>query len=227
MGRTEGLLPKRLPSDPLPLAASWLRDARRAPSETCPDGMVLATTGADGVPDARVVLCKHWVSDPGFVVFGTSYESPKAADLDAGRGAAAVLHWDSLGRQVRIVGLARRSPADESDALFAARAVPGRIGIWAGGQSETVADRATAEAAMAAAAARFGVAWPFAPRVAEPVRPIARPPFWGGYRLWIQRIELWLEGTGHVHDRGVWHRTLAPVGEAFTPGPWSGRRLRP
>ena len=88
MGRTEGLLPERLPSDPLPLAASWLRDARRAPSETCPDGMVLATTGADGVPDARVVLCKHWVSDPGFVVFGTSYESPTKTDwleIDFGR----------------------------------------------------------------------------------------------------------------------------------------------
>ena len=227
MGGPGELLPERLPSDPLPLAASWQAQARDAPSESCPDGMALATTGADGLPDARIVLCKHWVCDPGFVVFATSYDSPKAADLDAGRGAAAVLHWDSLGRQVRLVGLARRSPAEESDALFAARAVPSRIGIWAGPQSEPVDDRGTTEAAMAAAAARFGVVWPFAPRVAEPAHPIPRPPFWGGYRLWIQRIELWAEGRDHVHDRGVWQRTLEPVGGAFAPGPWSGRRLRP
>ena len=110
-----------LPSDPLAIAAAWLAEARRLRQQPNPDSMVVATVDADGLPSARVVLCKEIVSDPGYLAFFTNYDSRKGRELAGRPRAAAVLHWDHLHRQVRIEGRVLRVPAAESDAYFASR----------------------------------------------------------------------------------------------------------
>jgi pyridoxamine 5'-phosphate oxidase len=57
---------------------------------------------------------------------------------------------------------------------------------------------------------------------------VARPSFWGGYRLWAEAVELWVAGHARIHDRARWTRTLtrAPDGNMH-PGPWSVTRLQP
>jgi len=57
---------------------------------------------------------------------------------------------------------------------------------------------------------------------------IARPPHWGGYRLWAESVELWQEGKSRIHDRFYFTRKLVAGGpQGVTPGPWSLARLQP
>lgn len=215
-------LPEPLPASPLAQFAAWFEEARARNVQPNPDAMVLATVGADGAPAARVVLCKRIDLDAGYIVFFTNYHSRKAQNLDAVPRAAVVFHWDALHRQVRIEGPIVRSPAPESDAYFASRALPSRIGAWASTQSQPLASRAALASQVEATNRRFGVM----PGSVEGNVP--RPPHWGGYRLWVQSMELWVEGPGRVHDRAVWRRELQPYDAySFTAGSWSATRLNP
>ena len=54
-----------------------------------------------------------------------------------------------------------------------------------------------------------------------------RPDRWVGYRLWIDRLELWVSQPARVHDRAVWSRALMLDGESFTGSPWTATRLDP
>jgi len=187
----------------------------------------LATATPEGRPAARIVLCKAIVADPGYIVFYTNYRSRKGRELEANPRAAALMHWDYLHRQVRLEGSVELAPAADSDAYFASRALQSRIGAWASAQSEPVASRAALLQAVAGAAQRFGIS----PQAAAEERvdaTVPRPPHWGGYRLWAEAVELWVEGEARIHDHARWSRELAPRGEAgFEPGPWVATRLQP
>lgn len=211
---SKGFLPATLPADPMPLFAEWFAGARAAKAQPNPDAMAVATATPDGRPSARVLLCKHLVADPGYIVFFTNYDSRKGGELESNPRAAAVFHWDAFGRQVRLEGPVVRSPAAESDEYFASRALDSRIGAWASLQSQPLDARRTLLKRVAAEAARFGTHVP-------------RPPHWGGYRLWPESVELWIEGPFRVHDRARWTRTLSVVGDGISPGPWSVTRLFP
>jgi pyridoxamine 5'-phosphate oxidase len=210
-----GSLPSTLPDDPMPLVHDWFSRARADKVQPNPDAMVVATATADGRPSARVVLCKHFVVDPGYVVFFTNYESRKGAELAANPRAAAVFHWDTMSRQVRLEGPILRSPSEESDAYFATRALDSRLGAWASLQSQPLDSRTTLLKRVAIETARYGTHVP-------------RPPHWGGYRLWPETVEMWIEGSFRVHDRAVWRRMLEPAGPyEFKPGAWQSTRLYP
>jgi len=229
MAEHRELLPDPLPGDPLRVVAAWLADAWKAGLQPNANAMVLATASRDGKPDARVVLCKDIAPDPGFIVFYTNYNSSKGRELRENPRAAAVMHWDALHRQVRIEGPISLSPAADSDAYFASRAWESRVGAWASAQSEPIGSRAALLEAVAATARRLGVPTPGSVGVAEnPKLMIPRPPFWGGYRLWADSVELWVEGAARIHDRARWTRTLTAKGaEVFEAGPWSATRLQP
>jgi len=215
------LLPEPLPTDPLPTFATWFSDARARHVQPNPDAMVVATVGDNSAPSARVVLCKRLVADLGFVVFFTNYESRKGRELAAHPRAAAVFHWDTLHRQVRLEGPLLRSPAPESDQYFASRAFESRIGAWASHQSEPLAARADLEQQVREAIAKLGLQ-------SNTEGQVPRPPHWGGYRLWIDTIELWAEGAGRIHDRARWQRTLTQKDEfSYSAGAWTGTRLNP
>ena len=218
-------LPDPLPQNPLETAALWLADAWQAATQPNPNAMVLATADPAGQPSARVVLCKEIVTEPGYVAFYSNYLSRKGRELSANPSAALVFHWDAAHRQVRIEGTVREAPAAESDAYFATRPWQRRLGAWASAQSEPVADRAALVAAVAATAQRFGTPVPGPEDRNERVNAqIPRPPHWGGYHLWVEAVELWVEGESRIHDRGRWSRSL---GADLAPGPWSFTRLQP
>ena len=215
------LLPENLPADPLPLFEGWFVDARQRASQPNPDSMVLATVGAEGQPSARVVLCKRVNLDLGYILFFTNYLSRKGRELQAHPRAAAVFHWDALHRQVRIEGRITVSPGEESDQYFASRALDSRIGAWASEQSTPLASRDALASKVRAVAERFGVE----PGAMQGTVP--RPSHWGGFRLWIEAIELWSEGANRVHDRAVWTRSLTRDGDGFRGGSWRATRLYP
>jgi pyridoxamine 5'-phosphate oxidase len=222
------LLPDPLPAEPLTVVSRWLADACAARTQPNANSMVLATSTPDGKPSARVVLCKDIVTPPGYLVFYTNYHSSKGRQLDSNPRAAAVMHWDALHRQVRIEGLVTVAPASDSDAYFASRSWDKRLGARASAQSEAVASRAALEAAVAEEARRLGTPIPGSAGVDENLLVnIPRPAHWGGYRLWVDAVELWAEGAARIHDRARWTRTLEARAGVFTPGAWSVTRLQP
>ena len=223
------LLPGTLPGEPLQLLARWLDEATGARVQPNPNAMVLATADAHGVPSARVVLCKALRPEPGYLTFFSNYDSRKGRELAANPRAAAVMHWDALRRQVRLEGRIMRASAAESEAYFASRAWQSRLSAWASRQSEPIGSRGAMEQAMEAAAQRFAAPSPLHTEASapDPGALVPRPQNWGGYHLWIETLELWVEGAGRLHDRARWQRRLSPAGDGFEGGPWSATRLQP
>jgi pyridoxamine 5'-phosphate oxidase len=229
MAHHKEYLPDPLPAEPLALVAQWLAEATRAKVQPNPNAMVLATVDAQGAPSARVVLCKDIRPESGYITFYTNYRSRKGSELAANARAAVVMHWDVLHRQVRLEGRVTLTTAAESDAYFASRAWQSRIGAWASQQSAPIASHAELIRAADAAAKRFGVPSPSAGEdaVADPAIAIPRPPHWGGYRLWVQAAELWVEGASRLHDRARWTCTLEPAGDGYRGHDWRATRLQP
>lgn len=223
------LLSEPLPADPLAVAESWLAEAWSSRVQANPDAMVLATCDSKGRPSARLVLCKQIIATPGYLLFYTNYGSRKGRELGLNPHAAAVLHWDALQRQVRIEGPVTKATAEESDRYFDSRAWQRQVGAWASQQSEPVRSRDELLASVKATAERFNTPDPFAADPTQaPALRIPRPPHWGGYRLWAESVELWVEGEFRVHDRAQWRRELAPLDEhSFVPASWKATRLQP
>lgn len=220
-----GHLPEPLPVDPFPTVKHWYERAHAEQVQPNPNAMTLATIDPDGRPAARIVLCKGLDTQQGFVEFFTNYEGRKGRALAANPHAALVFHWDVLDLQVRIEGPVVRSPETRSDEYFASRPVESRIGAWASNQSQPIGSRQEMLDQVASTMKRFGIR----AGGVEPTIQIPRPPNWGGFRVYADRVELWIAGTGRVHDRGAWTRQVVPSrsGNGFQTGPWSGVRLQP
>ena len=118
--------------DPIALFQLWLEEAA-ATEVNDPEAMTLATVDEDGLPDARMVLCKG--ADARGIVFYTNTESVKGRELAARPKAAALFHWKSLRRQARFRGSVTEVSGAEADAYFASRARGSRLGAWASQQS--------------------------------------------------------------------------------------------
>jgi len=187
-----------LDPDPLRQFESWFAAAREA-GLRAPEAMALATATPEGAPSARMVLLKG-IDERGFVFF-TSYESRKGVELEANSQAALLFYWEPLGRQVRVEGTVECVPAEESDAYFASRPPGSRAGAAASRQSRPLAHRSELDRAVAALG-----------------DDVARPEWWGGYRVRPERYEFWQHRENRLHDRFLYERD----GSA-----WSNQRLYP
>jgi pyridoxamine 5'-phosphate oxidase len=226
------LLPDPLPAEPMALASAWLATALAARQQPNPDAMVLATATASGQPSARVVLCKGLDAELGRVSFVSNFDSRKGRELAENARAALVFHWDHSHRQVRMEGVVVKAPDTESDEYFQSRHWHRRLGAWASAQSQPLRSREQLNAAVRAAAGRFGLPEPSAGNFDEPQSAaIPRPPFWGGYYVWADAVELWIEGGARIHERARWTRALTTAGAGPLSikgaGPWSATRLQP
>ncbi len=190
--------------DPLVTLVAW-RDEARAKGAAEPDAMVLATATPGGAPSARVVFFRG-LSPERSLRFFTNYESRKARELDANPRAAAVFHWVELGRQVRVEGTVARLPAAASDEYFGGRPRLSQLGAWVSPQSRPIGSLADLAAQRSERERSFAGG------------PVPRPPFWGGYGLVAERVELWTTGEGRFHDR----RLFTESG-----GRWTMTRLGP
>ena len=190
--------------DPFALFAAW-QEAAGETEVNDPTAMAVASSDADGLPDLRMVLCRG-VDARGFV-FYTNFESAKGREILEDRKAAALFHWKSQRKQVRIRGPVEVVTTAEADAYFAGRPRGSRVGAWASQQSRPLASRATLEDAVAEVERRYP-------------DDVPRPPHWSGFRIQPLHIEFWSDGAHRLHDRILFARPA--VGEA-----WSRTRLYP
>ena len=221
-------LPDDLPESPMAIARAWYDEAHAQKVQPNPNAMTLATIDADGRPSARIVLAKSFEVDPGAVVFYTNYESRKGEALGAHPRAAVVFHWDTMCKQIRLEGPVTRVSEAESDAYFQSRHWSKRVGAWASDQSRPIGSRSAMMEQLAERMIGLGVPMEgLADEGAEVQLDVPRPAHWGGYRLWIEWAELWIQSDARVHDRARWTRELTTAGDRFDLGPWSATRLQP
>jgi len=206
-------LPETLPADPMPLVATWLAEAAKSVRNST--AMTLATVGADGRPAARMVICRGFDAAAGTFVFYTDRESDKGAELAARPWAALVFHWDGTERQIRVAGPVTDVADVESDRYWASRPPDARVAAAASDQSRPLGSRAELLARIADVTARASGG------------DVARPKRWGGYRIWAERVELWVGQPGRAHDRARWIRPLTHHGDGFAGGAWAATRLMP
>lgn len=138
------------------------------------------------------------------------------------------MYWERFGgRQLRFEGPIVRSPAAESDRYFQSRPASSQLNAWISEQSSPIADYEALHRRTLVKADEFGV--PAGALDGErPYPTVPRPDFWGGYRLWFDAVELWLEGEGRYHRRFHYARELTPLDEfSFTAGPWRMEYLQP
>ena len=169
-----------------------------------PTAAALATADADARPSVRIVLVKH-VDDAGFR-FYTNRGSRKARELADNPRAALCFFWPAIGWQLRAEGSVEPLPDEVSDTYFAARPRDSQIGAWASRQSAPLPSRQLLAERCAQVAERYADA------------PVPRPPFWGGYLLVPERVELWNGRDHRLHDRWLYRRAAEG---------WSVERLYP
>ena len=190
--------------DPFALFGDWQEAAVKSEPND-PTAMAVATVDPDGLPDIRMVLLKAW--DVRGFVFYTNFESAKGRELQTTSKAAALFHWKSQRKQVRIRGPVEVVTDAEADAYFASRPRQSRVGAWASQQSRPLTSRAVLEDAVADVEAGYPA-------------DVPRPPHWSGFRIQPLQIEFWSDGAHRLHDRIVFARE-APYGE------WTKTRLYP
>jgi pyridoxamine 5'-phosphate oxidase len=169
-----------------------------------PDAMTLATVQADGTPNARTVLLRG-LDERGFA-FYTNFESAKGEELTARPYAALTFHWREQERQVRVRGPVARVADDVADRYWASRPRGHQLSAWASPQSRVV-DEADLVAAVAELDGRYAGEQP------------PRPPFWGGFVVAVDELELWQGRPDRLHERRRFRRS---DGEA-----WIEERLAP
>jgi pyridoxamine 5'-phosphate oxidase len=172
--------------EPLALFADWFAEAEKGEPNDA-NAMALATSDSAGMPNVRMVLLKE-VDARGFV-FYSNRESAKGTELAGNGQAAALFHWKSLRRQIRIRGLVEEVGAEAADMYFRSRPLQSRIGAWASQQSRPLESRFALETAVAKFAAKFALS------------EVPRPPYWIGYRIKPLEIEFWSDGLFRLHDR--------------------------
>jgi pyridoxamine 5'-phosphate oxidase len=164
----------------------------------------LATADAAGRPSARIVLVRS-IDEKGFGFF-TNYESRKGRELDENPFSALCFHWIALDEQIRVEGRAERMSAEESDAYFNGRPRGSQLGAWASPQSRLLRSREDLETKYREIEREYEG------------KAVARPPFWGGFRIVPYCIEFWYGRPDRLHDRIRYERD----GEA-----WRIERLYP
>ena len=177
--------------DPVLVFREWLREAETSEPNDA-NAAALATAGPSGAPNVRIVLVKK-VDQRGFC-FYTNSRSRKGMELAANPKAALCFHWKSLRRQVRVEGSVTELPGEDADAYFHSRARESQLGSAVSHQSRPLESRKVLEHMVR----EFG---------AEHPGEIPRPPWWKGYTIRPERIELWVDGAHRLHDRFLFARS--------------------
>ena len=191
--------------DPIDLYRTWFAEATSSEPDLA-EAANLATASAEGRPSSRLVLVR--LREDGDFEFHTNRQSRKGREMAENPHVALTWHWKSLGRQVRVEGVAALLSDEQSDAYWDERARGSQISASISQQSEPIDAREELERRREDLDESAGYF------------PVARPSHWGGYLVRPDRIEFWIHRDDRLHDRLQYRRTEIA-------GEWSVVRLQP
>jgi pyridoxamine 5'-phosphate oxidase len=171
-----------------------------------PYAMSLATANAQGRPHVRTVLLRG-ATTSGYD-FYSNYDSQKGLDLMANPYAELLFYWPELERQIRVSGQVEKISLAESTDYYHKRPRESQIAAHISTpQSGVIASREELQTRFQALQSE----------VAEKAE-LAKPEFWGGYRLVPDYYEFWQGRPNRLHDRLSYERI---------DGLWTLQRLMP
>ncbi|RLZ10261.1 pyridoxamine 5'-phosphate oxidase [Acinetobacter sp. 2JN-4] len=154
-----------------------------------PYTMSLATANAQGRPHVRTVLLRG-ATEAGYD-FYTNYDSQKGVDLAENPFAELLFYWSSLERQVRISGQVIKISEQESAEYYHKRPRDSQIAAHISTpQSGRIASRDELQQRFQDLQQQIGEQG-----------ELAKPEFWGGYRLVADYYEFWQGRPNRLHDR--------------------------
>ena len=161
----------------------------------------LGTSDKKNQPHVRMVLLKL-ILDDGFVFF-TNLNSNKGKHFDFNKNLSMCFYWESLNKQIRILGKGVVLDDFKSDEYFASRPRGSQIGAWVSNQSSKINSKKILKKKEAEFKNKFdGFAVP-------------RPKHWCGIKIKPNEFEFWQQGEFRLHDRelfklkkNVWVRQL-------------------
>lgn len=181
------LLEHEIPSDPFELFHYWLRDTESTKEVEEINTMTLSTISPDGYPKSRVVLLKEYDHE-GFV-FYTNYLSEKGKAIAQNPKVCLSFFWPESERQVIVKGIAKKNSEKESEEYFKSRPRGSQLGAWASSQSSVIPSREFLNRRLEALEKEYDG------------KEIPKPPYWGGYKVYVSEFEFWQGRPNRLHDR--------------------------
>ncbi|MDE1995804.1 MAG: pyridoxal 5'-phosphate synthase [Rhizobiaceae bacterium] len=178
--------PDAAAGEPRELFATWLRDAIDAGIRE-PHAMTLSTVDETGLPDARILILKN-LDDRGWH-FATTNAGPKGRQIAVNPYVALTFYWPSLGRQVRIRGVALDSGTTERDADFRARSAGARAVALLSRQSDPLLSESELDDGLRRQRQRLAA------------DPDLVAPNWAVFVVMPHEVEFWQGDTERRHMR--------------------------
>ena len=181
----------------------WFKEA--VDSEVMePNAFTLATVDGNNQPQTRIVLLKGLEGN--LFKFYTNYGSDKGEQIDQNNKVSICFFWLELERQIKINGIAKKLPFEESEAYFKSRPHMSQVGAHASDQSSVVPDRKFLDHKFQDLEATLDEG------------NVPKPEQWGGYGISPTYFEFWQGRPSRLHDRIVYK---------FLNENWEIKRLSP
>ncbi len=187
--------------NPLKQFEEWLNESFKAKVPE-PTAMSVASIGLNGFPESRIVLLKDFNRD-GFTFF-TNYNSNKGKSIAKNPSVGLHFFWPELERQIRISGIAEKTPDEISDKYFISRPELSQIAAIVSNQSSKIKSREKLTKLFDEEKSKL--------------KPFKRPDYWGGYVVKPIRYEFWQGRENRLHDRIIYEKEN---------GNWNISRLAP
>ncbi|MGQ8871201.1 pyridoxine/pyridoxamine 5'-phosphate oxidase [Paenibacillus sp. TSA_86.1] len=194
---------EQLPDQPGELFLDWLRLAIEN-NEKEPHAMTLSTVDQHGYPDARVLILKNMIQDTFY--FASSLDSRKGQQLKDNPRVALTFYWPSLGRQIRIRGIAQ-DEGDEAGAKDFRKRNPGAKAVAMTERQSQLLDREE----------ELNVSIEIQKKRLQE-NPDFAAPHWRLYAVHAQQVEFWQGDTDRKHIRVQYN---------WQEGHWQRNRLWP
>ena len=171
-----------------------------------PYAMSLATANAQGRPHVRTVLLRG-ATHAGYD-FYTNYDSQKGNDLLDNPYAELLFYWQEQERQIRVSGRVEKISLEESTDYYHKRPR----------DSQIAAHISTPQSGVIASREEVQQRFQNLHDQVESKDVLAKPEFWGGYRLVPDYYEFWQGRPNRLHDR---------LSYKLQDGQWVLQRLMP